>query len=668
MNMQSYRHVLATAEHAPAYRPDIDGLRAIAVTSVVLFHTGIATLQGGFAGVDIFFVISGFLIGAIIYRGVKDGSFSFATFYARRARRIAPALLVVTCCTIVASIMLLSPAELREASLSGATALIGVSNIRFWKSLDYFSPTAETDPFLMTWSLGVEEQFYIFFPFVVLMAHRLKGGRFAALVALLCVASFVLCAISSFQVPAFAFYLLPARAWELGVGVLLAIYVTSGRRLPAGRVAEAISAVSAAMLMGSLLFITDQMRWPGFVAALPVFATVGLIATPSAAFNRIVLSARPVVFVGLISYSWYLWHWPVFTLLRVSAITPPAVEVMLVATMASFVLAILSWWLVERPFRRVVLPNFQVNIRYAAALAIVAGTGFAIALGNGVPFEVAPQVRDVDRAVAETRRFPCLAGGIDIPNFRSCVREVAGKPTIAIIGDSHAAALAPGITDLARDQGWGSAVLTKSSCRPLRGVTVVKDDDPAYRRQCAKFMTTALDWAAADDRVTTVILSGLWTGPITNPKERYQRIGGQEGDDQDLLIAGVSDAVRALRAAGKSVIVMEDAPYWESDPVKARRAALIGPRRWVSDMIGGAQPITRQPLQAVEKRLEEAAVGAGAVYAPLRHAFCDGERSCRFVKDGRLLFSDRSHLSPEGARVATDVFRETIMSGNRTPR
>ena len=231
-------HGLADGHHPPRavvagrYRPDIDGLRAVAVIAVVLFHADAWPLRSGYAGVDIFFVISGTLIGGIIYRDAEAGRFSFAGFYARRARRILPALFVVVTVSQALGLLLLDPAELHRLGISAGSALAAVSNLRFWLATGYFSPDARNDPMLMTWSLGVEEQFYLFFPFVLLGLRRL-GARWTLPVLLaLSVASLAASILATARAPTMAFYLLPTRAWELGTGALLAIWQARGGWLP----------------------------------------------------------------------------------------------------------------------------------------------------------------------------------------------------------------------------------------------------------------------------------------------------------------------------------------------------------------------------------------------------------------------------------------------------
>jgi peptidoglycan/LPS O-acetylase OafA/YrhL len=365
-------------ESRPRYRADVDGLRAVAIIAVVAYHAGVPLFGGGYVGVDIFFVISGFLIGGIVFRGVSGDRFTFATFYTRRAKRIVPALIGISLFFSAVAVALLPPAQLAAFAKSNASALVGAANIRFWVLSHYFGMQWDQDQLVMTWSLGVEEQFYLFLPPLMLLVQRFAPTRMMAIIATLCVLSLALSVRLTMGQPTTAFYLLPGRAWELGVGVMVALMHERGRGRILGAPAQAASLIAVAAIVASILFYDEQTPFPGIAAALPVVATAMLIMAEPSMINRRLLASPPMRFVGLVSYSWYLWHWPTiaFTRIALGRNLPPTV--MAIAVAASFGAAVLSWRFIETPFRRpTTLPNARLLWRYAGAIAVCLGVAGA---------------------------------------------------------------------------------------------------------------------------------------------------------------------------------------------------------------------------------------------------------------------------------------------------
>jgi len=286
------------------YRPDIDGLRTLAVVPVILFHAGATWLPGGFVGVDIFFVISGYLISSIILRESAAGEFSFLRFYERRLRRIIPALLVVLVVTVAIFQMIALPGQAQQTAESGIAALLSVSNFYFWRTSGYFAPAAEFMPLLHTWTLAVEEQFYLIFPVVVLALLKLRLPiKWVFVVGT--IAAFAIGYWLSLEKPSVAYYLLPARAWELAIGAVLAVGVVPAVRGALMR--ESLPAFGISLIVFSMFYIRSDMLFPGWVALMPCLGTAMVIHAGGQSWvAQKVLAARPVVFVGLLSYSLYL--------------------------------------------------------------------------------------------------------------------------------------------------------------------------------------------------------------------------------------------------------------------------------------------------------------------------------------------------------------------------
>ena len=333
------------------YRREIDGLRALAVLPVILFHAGFSVVSGGFVGVDVFFVISGYLITAIILEELAAGRFTVAGFYERRARRILPALFFVLLACLPFAWWLLLPTELVDFGKSVSAVAVFASNILFWLQTDYFAATAEQIPLLHTWSLAVEEQYYLVFPLFMSLAWGL-GKRW--LVRLIAVVALVSLGWSEWlwrsSVEA-NFYLIPSRAWELMVGALAAFYLQKNQAAQ-GVMAQAASVLGLVLLGYAVFFFDDGIPFPSVYALVPTLGAVLLILfATSATWVGKLLASPPLVWVGLISYSAYLWHQPLFVFARLQTLEEPSVGFMAGLCVMTLVLAWLSWRFVEKPFR-----------------------------------------------------------------------------------------------------------------------------------------------------------------------------------------------------------------------------------------------------------------------------------------------------------------------------
>ena len=365
------------------YRPEIDGLRAIAVAAVILFHAGFALFSGGFVGVDVFFVISGFLITSIIVEELKTGRFSVLRFYERRARRILPALFMVMAACIPFAYRLLSPDDLKDFAQSLAAICLFASNVLFWGESGYFDTQAELKPLLHTWSLAVEEQFYVVFPLLLMAAWRLGRGVLLSLIGAIAVVSLFLSVDEVRNFPSAAFYLLPSRAWQLLVGALASFvadrWQAADVRQSAVRLAhEAVGWGGMAMIVLALFLFDERTPFPGLNAALPTLGTalVLLGASDRTSVGRM-LAWRPLVGLGLISYSAYLWHQPLFAFTKHALLADLPTDLAIVLCAATIVLACLSWRYIEQPFRdRSLISRGAVFALSAVGMAAFVGLGF----------------------------------------------------------------------------------------------------------------------------------------------------------------------------------------------------------------------------------------------------------------------------------------------------
>jgi len=428
----------------PKYRPDIDGLRAVAVLSVVAFHAFPGRLPGGFIGVDVFFVISGFLISTIIFDNLSSGSFGFAEFYRRRVRRIFPALLVVLVATLGISWAVLFGGEFVQISKHVTAGAAFISNFALWQESGYFDKAANAKPLLHLWSLGIEEQFYIIWPLLLYWGWRLGANLF-----LLCIvisASSFAANISTSRVDAVAIFYSPqTRFWELLVGAIVAIKYPWIRSTLETRhsLAHVISSCGALLLLIGLGLITKNSIFPGWLALLPTFGTALLIAAgPSAPINRWVLSVPSIRWFGLISYPLYLWHWPLLSFAYVVTFDAPSLTLRIAIVTVSIILAWLTYIFIETPIRYGRSHQAVPLLASAMAIVSVAGVLFYLVMPStrlGDP--VQSLLADRARKILDTFSDSCVKKlGLEILEEEHC-RTNSPDPLVLFIGDSHAGAL-----------------------------------------------------------------------------------------------------------------------------------------------------------------------------------------------------------------------------------
>lgn len=653
------------------YRPEIDGLRAVAVVPVIFLHAGIGGMHGGFVGVDVFFVISGYLITGIILEELSRGTFSLAGFYERRARRILPALYLVLIASFFAFRPVMFPRQFTDFAQSLIATPLFLSNVLFWRETGYFMPDAELKPLLHTWSLAVEEQFYLVFPLMCLLLWRWRLHVLVSVTAVLAGASFVLTYPMQEHMPAANYYLIPTRAWELGVGAFCA-YVTRAARSGASSL---LGLLGLAMILAAVFLFDETVPYPSYYTLMPVLGTalVILFAQAGTLPGR-ALALQPMVWVGLVSYSAYLWHQPVLAYARLGFLDPPATGGMLLAIALTFALATLTRRLVEVPFlRRGAGALVGRRTVFAGALA---GAVFIVGLaayslwGGGAPAgPVLDRINQILAYKTYKNNGPdgCYLTRDQFPAddmLATCAANPDRAADILLLGDSHSDVLYP---DLSRDlagRGHNLAFLGVEGCPPALGF---ERRNPHYR--CDAKLSVLLDEVLASE-IGTVVLHARWAY-YGDHRPFENGLGGTDGEDGALvpvrerrvtgdIYAAYADFIHRLLADGKRVIVLGPVPEagWDV-PLRMAKMAQLGltEEAPLSIPLG---PVVERRKPAVET-FGAISDGRFSVLDPLP-IFCDAAKAVCYQEsaDREPYYRDPDHLSAAGAKLVATAITEAI--------
>jgi len=659
---------VTSATTHPKYRPDIDGLRAVAVLSVLFFHSGFGLFSGGYVGVDVFFVISGYLITTIIVREIAAGEFSIRAFYERRFRRILPALVAVVVASLMVGFLLLPPDSVVELGRSAVATALFSSNIFFYMESGYFDAPAELKPLLHTWSLAVEEQYYIFFPLLLMFLARFGQRHYLAGLLVLGLASFMASVLLTASQSSLAFYLIPTRAWELFLGSVLALHILPA---PTARpLREALTLVGVVLIAYSVFVFDAATVFPGSAAAVPtlgaalvIYAGLGGGSVVAAA-----LSWRPVVFVGLISYSLYLWHWPVIVYTKLLTVHEPSATVIAAMIAVTIVLSILSWRYIETPLRVGNIlrkPGSLLRASVLASLAIVV-VGLSLVAADGLPgrYEVYfPEAFDTERQ----RWNDCkkVRDRLDSGQGLCPLGADGAEAKFILWGDSHAESLASGIDLSATGAGVTGVFATESACAPLLHI------ERPGRRKCEHFNAAVLAYIARHPGLETVILVSRWA--LSASGARYKKEsgdpvqlldtlagGGGTSSNEILFELGLRRTVSALADLGKKVVIVETVPEVGFEVPSAYLIAELTGRN-IQTLIGPTVAEYGERNRPVD-RVFASLVGSDNVeiISPAK-ALCD-EQTCIVLARGVPLYRDSHHLSTFGARYLAPLM-DPVFSG-----
>ncbi|CAN7453727.1 acyltransferase family protein [Phenylobacterium sp. LjRoot225] len=626
---------------AAGYRSDVQGLRALAVLLVVVFHADPRWIPGGFVGVDVFFVISGYLITRLIVREVEaKGRLDFRAFYARRAARLLPASLLVLLSVMIASLLLLSPSEQKDTAKAGLATAAYLSNFHFIREAqDYFAASSANNPLLHTWSLAVEEQFYLVWPLLIVAGLRLFGARrLPVVLGVAGAASFGLCLLLMREHQTWAFFASPPRAWEFAVGGI-AGFASPSRSVWVGRFA---SWLGFAGIAGSAVLLTEAAPFPGVLALPATLGTAAILLAEGQGLGAI-SKAPGVQWLGNVSYSWYLWHWPVFVFARLAG-APETALVLAGLILLSLALASLTYWLVENPARRLAW------VRSRPGRTVVAGLGVSVmaagcTVGTYAASEVSansPAQRRITRAVearAVASRPECNPAPDDA-TVKTCVfGDPRGARTLVLFGDSHANMWSTSVDAAARRNGWKLVTFLKPSCpaATIPATYYVKLKRPL--RECVAWRAEAIRRIIALRPDAVVIASAEFylrptqAGAVPVPVAQWR--------------AGLQKTVQSFDAAGIEAILVRDVPAPGYDvPTCLSRAVTRG-------LADAACPVdAERAINADAVRAEADAVQAArhATRLDLTDQFCT-EGRCDVVRRGIVMYRDDNHMSATYAQA-----------------
>lgn len=636
------------------FRSDIEGLRGIAVLIVVAFHCAVPGFGGGFVGVDVFFALSGYLITGLLLREVESTSrIGLLNFYARRARRLLPASALVLLFTLIMSALILAPQELLFAGRAAQATALYLSNVFFAiNAADYFSPSVETNPMLHTWSLAVEEQFYLLWPFLIVLTVQLWKSRRAlvAVLAALTVASLACCIWLTYRGVTEAFYELPARAWEFGAGGLAAsIPVVALRRAP--RTWLALGIIGLATVVGSAHFISAADRFPGWVAALPVCGTIAVLLAGTASKHAvseadisaralgvaIVLDTAPLQLLGKLSYSWYLWHWPLLVF-AVALVPDISIAGRCMAAGVALILAAMAYRWVESPVR------FHPRLRKRPVLTLgLAAVLTVCTVATSIGFKRlagtlanAPQMRLVTAATTDIARMPraqCVSLG-ESSEIKPCIFAASGSSTtIVLFGDSHAIQWMDPLQIIASAHQWKLVSIVKSGC-PAADITVPAAGD-AFRTACKTWRAAALRKITALHPALVILASA------TIYLDDSRRNGGHPTSPM-MWREGSKRTIGTLDDAGIEVAVMRDTPRPEVDiPTCLGRVVT---HRWYPRAACNLNRASALRPAAFNAELAAAEGRTRVHFLDLTDEICDSVY-CPAVKNDRIVYRDDNHLT-----------------------
>jgi peptidoglycan/LPS O-acetylase OafA/YrhL len=642
------------------YRHEVDGLRALAVLAVIFFHAGFDKFSGGFVGVDIFFVISGYLITSIILVERQNGTFSLVNFYERRLRRILPALFCVLLVSLVVAWKLLLPDGMKSFSQSLVSTSLYLSNMFFLKTSGYFDATAELKPLLHTWSLSIEEQYYLFFPVFLIFICRLKLYWALSILLIVTLLSFI--AIQFLSVNS-AFYLLPTRCWELLIGAFVAIYlIIKPVRFDNKVIRELAGGVGLLMLIYSIFVFDEQTPFPGPYTLVPTIGTALIILySSSKTITGKLLSNTVLVSIGLVSYSAYLWHQPLFAFTRIQGQYNLNQVSYLALIALTFLLAYISWKYIETPFRSKQNFSRQQIFVYSA----VGSIGFIVFGLIGSASNGYSNIRFSDNELKKLSSYK--RSNLNICNFEDCKLSEANKDDWILIGDSNAYHFSVIFNEVINKKGKRLYNLARGGCLPVVGIER-KDQLPTFNVDCNEHYSKVRNYALNKDSPKNILISAAWgfylygnNYPQTDGFEKFYNTQVYPVDIKNInkkdrvqyVLNAIKEELGEYSKTGKNIFLIYPMPFLQSE-IPQNRSRINWDLAYDYQLFKNRNKELLDIFRDIEALPNITVFKPDTVICPEMH-----NRVCVSALEDKSLYSDRTHLSDFGARKVFTTFFET---------
>lgn len=665
------------------YRAEIDGLRALAVIPVIFFHAGFKLFSGGFVGVDIFFVISGYLITSIILSELNENRFNILRFYERRARRILPGLFLVFFSCIPFALVLLTSDELLDFSNSLLSAVFFSSNIFFSLDSSYFSSPSELKPLLHTWSLAVEEQFYIIWPFFLLIFSNFRWKWAVYFLTIIFFISLGLAHWGALSYPNYNFYLLPTRGWELLLGVFIAFYLQDHKNPQSDSLNQFLSIVGFSMIVYSIIFFDESTPFPSLYTLIPTLGTLLLIlSTVKGTYLYRILSFSPIVTLGLISYSTYLWHQPILSFARHRFLGETSDILLLCLCFLSFIFAYVTWIFVEKPFRDKQRISSKLFLKFIIfSLVFFSTFVFFVNHSDGLNNRFSNDVKSlqaikINSMLATTECEIKLSNYSEDVIFQSClIGDQSSKPSFAIIGDSHAGSLIAGFDLYAKESGLSGYNFSHTNCFPSLGTGAYTPFD-RFQKECIAIREKIKSYIARGLLPKKIFLSARWT--LTFEKNRFDNEeGGKEAGKpfiykndfmsyisyKEAITKELAETIKFYNENGFQVTIIYPIPEAGWDPLKiAIKEKIINENiNFENSFLSTSHEVFKRRNLQTLNILDELVLEHSIAKFSTDELFCGlyllPER-CIVFKNGLPLYYDDDHLSQHGGlMVAKKILR-----------